>query len=43
MIRFSGTEPKVKFYIESSSEQKNNQILNQIISEFKFETKGSDC
>jgi phosphoglucosamine mutase len=43
LIRFSGTEPKVKFYIESSNVQKNDQILNQIISEFKFETKAIDC
>ncbi|MFX0171476.1 MAG: hypothetical protein ACFE9L_06110 [Candidatus Hodarchaeota archaeon] len=43
LIRFSGTEPKVKFYIESSSIRKNEDILNQIISEFEFKTTGIDC
>jgi phosphomannomutase len=43
LIRFSGTEPKVKFYIESSSIRKNEGILNQIISEFKFTTPIIDC
>jgi len=43
LIRFSGTEPKVKFYIESSTDKKNDQILNQIISEFKFKTQAIDC
>ncbi|MFX0185484.1 MAG: hypothetical protein ACFE95_20565 [Candidatus Hodarchaeota archaeon] len=43
LIRFSGTEPKVKFYIESSSIKKNEDILKQIISEFEFKTTGIDC
>ncbi len=43
LIRFSGTEPKIKFYIESSTEKKNDEILNQIISEFKFVTQAIDC
>jgi phosphomannomutase len=43
LIRFSGTEPKVKFYIESSSKDKNEDILKEIISEFEFNTLGIDC
>ncbi|MFX0152625.1 MAG: hypothetical protein ACFFAJ_17710 [Candidatus Hodarchaeota archaeon] len=43
LIRFSGTEPKVKFYIESSSRKKNEDILKRIITEFEFDTSGMDC
>ncbi|MFX0211680.1 MAG: hypothetical protein ACFFDT_37230 [Candidatus Hodarchaeota archaeon] len=43
LIRFSGTEPKVKFYIESSSRKKNEGILNKIITGFEFNTSGKDC
>ncbi|MFX0124694.1 MAG: hypothetical protein ACFFAE_13775 [Candidatus Hodarchaeota archaeon] len=43
LIRFSGTEPKVKFYIESSSRKKNEDILNEIITGFEFNSSGKDC
>lgn len=43
LIRFSGTEPKIKFYIESSSGRKNEKILDEIIKKFEFHTRGKDC
>ncbi len=43
LIRFSGTEPKIKFYIESHSVKKNWNILSQLTTEFELNTKGIDC
>ena len=43
LIRFSGTEPKIKFYIESHSIEKNWDILSQLTTEFELNTKGIDC
>ncbi|MHA2074322.1 MAG: hypothetical protein ACW97X_06865 [Candidatus Hodarchaeales archaeon] len=43
LIRFSGTEPKIKFYIESSSGRKNEQMLDEIIKKFEFHSRGKDC
>ena len=43
LIRFSGTEPKIKFYIESYSARKNEKILDEIIKKFEFHTLGKDC
>ena len=43
LIRFSGTEPKIKFYIESYSAKKNWDILSQLRTEFNLNTEGIDC
>jgi phosphomannomutase len=43
LIRFSGTEPKIKFYIESHSVKKNSEILSQLRTVFDLNTKGIDC
>ncbi len=43
LIRFSGTEPKIKFYIESSSMKKNETILKKVIEEFNLTFPGFDC
>ena len=43
LIRFSGTEPKIKFYIESSSRRKNENKLDKIIKMFEFHSQGKDC
>ncbi len=43
LIRFSGTEPKVKFYLESESDSMNNNLLSKLISEFNFQGKCLDC
>ncbi|UCE13450.1 MAG: hypothetical protein JSV04_14865 [Candidatus Heimdallarchaeota archaeon] len=43
LIRFSGTEPKIKFYIDSDSNTKNESILMRIKDEFELNSDGSDC
>ncbi len=43
LIRFSGTEPKVKFYIESNTHPRNAEILTQLKSELHLEGQGLDC
>lgn len=43
LIRISGTEPKIKFYIESYSIKQNWDILDQLKTEFKLKTEGIDC
>ena len=43
LIRFSGTEPKIKFYIESPSIKKNEAILSKLAIEFDFDSTGFDC
>ncbi|MFW9904941.1 MAG: hypothetical protein ACFFFH_11455 [Candidatus Thorarchaeota archaeon] len=43
LIRFSGTEPKIKFYVESDSVKKNWDILSQLRTVFDLNTKGIDC
>jgi phosphomannomutase len=43
LIRFSGTEPKIKFYIESSSIKKNETILKKVIDEFNLTFPSFDC
>ncbi|MFW9855844.1 MAG: hypothetical protein ACFFFG_12335 [Candidatus Thorarchaeota archaeon] len=43
LIRFSGTEPKIKFYIESSLDSRNEKILKEIISVFGLPPPGFDC
>ncbi|MHA1993293.1 MAG: hypothetical protein ACW97Z_02010 [Candidatus Hodarchaeales archaeon] len=43
LIRFSGTEPKVKFYIESESDNKNKKLLLKITTELHLQGKGLDC
>ncbi len=43
LIRLSGTEPKVKFYLESETETKNNSLLIDIKKEFNLTSTGLDC
>lgn len=43
LIRFSGTEPKIKFYVESHSVNKNWDLLSQLRTEFELNTEGIDC
>jgi phosphoglucosamine mutase len=43
LIRFSGTEPKIKFYIESDSGNKNDDILVTLKEFFKIQSAGFDC
>ncbi|UCG02339.1 MAG: hypothetical protein JSW11_22470 [Candidatus Heimdallarchaeota archaeon] len=43
LIRFSGTEPKIKFYIESDSHSKNNDMLTILKDVFELESEGFDC
>ncbi|MFW9780059.1 MAG: hypothetical protein ACFFE8_14500 [Candidatus Heimdallarchaeota archaeon] len=43
LIRFSGTELKIKFYIESSLDSRNQKILKEIISVFGFPPPSFDC
>ncbi len=43
LIRFSGTESKIKFYIESPSIKKNIAILGKLVKEFDFDSTGFDC
>jgi len=43
LLRFSGTEPKLKVYIESNSDNKNREILKKISAELQLEVEGIDC
>ncbi|MFX1504659.1 MAG: hypothetical protein ACFFDC_00970, partial [Promethearchaeota archaeon] len=43
LIRFSGTEPKIKFYIESDSGNKNHDILVTLKEFFDLQSAGYDC
>lgn len=43
LIRFSGTEPKVKFYFESNSQKENVKLLEKIKKELKLISEGIDC
>ena len=43
LIRFSGTEPKIKFYIESDSRNKNDDILVTLKEFFDLQSAGFDC
>ncbi|MHA2347860.1 MAG: hypothetical protein ACXACP_14155 [Candidatus Hodarchaeales archaeon] len=43
LIRLSGTEPKVKFYLESDSEIQNDSLLKEIKKEFNLTGRGLDC
>ncbi len=43
LIRFSGTEPKVKFYLESDSDSENFSLLSKLKHELELKGKGKDC
>ena len=43
LIRLSGTEPKIKFYIESDSKNKNKDILKILKDVFELSSDGLDC
>ncbi len=43
LIRFSGTEPKIKFYLESDTDSMNTKLLKKLKSELNLEGKGQDC
>ncbi|MHA2226195.1 MAG: hypothetical protein ACXAC8_13385 [Candidatus Hodarchaeales archaeon] len=43
LIRFSGTEPKIKFYVESQSEKKNENILTRLKDIFDIRHIGTEC
>jgi phosphomannomutase len=43
LIRFSGTEPKVKFYLESDSDTQNKNLLSTIKKELNLIGEGVDC
>ncbi|MHA2095547.1 MAG: hypothetical protein ACW98F_13085 [Candidatus Hodarchaeales archaeon] len=43
LIRFSGTEPKVKFYIESNSHSENTKLLVKLKAELNLQGSGLDC
>ncbi len=43
LLRFSGTEPKIKIYIESFSQTKNSEILTELKDIFGLSGVGFDC
>ncbi len=43
LLRFSGTEPKIKIYIESFSQTKNGDILTELKDIFGLSGVGFDC
>ncbi len=43
LLRFSGTEPKMKIYIESNSANKNREIMKKLIAELQLKVEGMDC
>ncbi|MCK4848440.1 MAG: hypothetical protein KAT16_05415 [Candidatus Heimdallarchaeota archaeon] len=43
LIRFSGTEPKVKFYLESDTEDQNLKLIALIQEELNLTGEGVEC
>ena len=43
LLRFSGTEPKIKIYVESFSQTKNGDILTELKDIFGLTGVGFDC
>jgi phosphoglucosamine mutase len=43
LIRFSGTEPKVKFYLESDTNSANAKLLSKLKIELNLDGYGLDC
>ena len=43
LIRSSGTEAKVKFYLEADSEDQNEKLLNLIKEELNLTGEGVEC
>jgi phosphomannomutase len=43
LIRFSGTEPKVKFYLESDTDDQNLKLISLIQEELNLTGEGVEC